>query len=40
MEENLFCPFHYFGISDVSMFGDKQIKEKKLSDRDLICLQG
>lgn len=40
MEENLLCPFHYFGISDVSMLGDKQIKEKKLSDRDFNMLTG
>ena len=24
MEENLLCPFHYFGITDLSMFGDEE----------------
>lgn len=24
MEENLLCPFHYFGITDLSMIGDKE----------------
>ena len=31
MEEDLLCPFHYFGISDISMVTDKEIKEKKLT---------
>ena len=28
MEENMLCPFHYFGITDVSLLGDKEIKSK------------
>lgn len=32
MEENMLCPFHYFGISDISMVEDKQIYAKNLSD--------
>ena len=27
MEENLLCPFHYFGISDLEMIGDRDKKE-------------
>lgn len=34
MEENLLCPFHYFGISDISMLDDKQIKAKQLDVKD------
>lgn len=34
MEENLLCPFHYFGISDISILDDKQIKTKQLNARD------
>ncbi|MDF2540065.1 MAG: hypothetical protein K0S76_3086 [Herbinix sp.] len=34
MEENLLCPFHYFGISDISMLDDKQIKTKQLDAKD------
>jgi superfamily II DNA or RNA helicase/HKD family nuclease len=34
MEENLLCPFHYFGISDISMLDDKQIKVKKLETKE------
>lgn len=26
MEENMLCPFHYFGITDVSLLGDKEIR--------------
>lgn len=29
MEENLLCPFHYFGISDIAMLGDKQVNTKR-----------
>ena len=28
MQENMLCPFHYFGITDVSLLGDKEIKSK------------
>lgn len=34
MEENMLCPFHYFGISDISVIDDKQIKTRRLADRD------
>lgn len=34
MEENMLCPFHYFGISDISILGDKHIKSKKISPTD------
>ena len=40
MEENLLCPFHYFGISDVSILDDKQIKTKKMTERDFNILTG
>lgn len=40
MEENLLCPFHYFGISDISMMDEKQIKSKKLSEGDFNRLTG
>lgn len=38
MEENLLCPFHYFGISDISLLDDKQIKTRKLDAKDFIQL--
>ena len=34
MEENMLCPFHYFGISDISMLDDKQIKTKNITEKD------
>ncbi len=34
MEENLLCPFHYFGISDLSLIGDEKSKGRKLSVED------
>ena len=40
MEENMLCPFHYFGISDISLLGDKEIKAKKMTDRDFNVLTG
>ena len=40
MEENMLCPFHYFGISDISMMDDKKIKAKKISERDFNQLTG
>ena len=40
MEENMLCPFHYFGISDVSLLSDKQIHTKKMSERDFNMLTG
>lgn len=38
MQENLLCPFHYFGISEVSLLNDKQISAKKLTDNDFNML--
>lgn len=40
MEENFLCPFHYFGISDVSLIDEKQIKAKKITERDFNLLTG
>ncbi|MDO4453797.1 MAG: DEAD/DEAH box helicase [Eubacteriales bacterium] len=40
MEENLLCPFHYFGISDLSILDDKQLKSRKMTDRDFNLLTG
>jgi superfamily II DNA or RNA helicase len=40
MEENMLCPFHYFGISDISMMDDKQMKAKNISERDFNQLTG
>lgn len=34
MEENILCPFHYFGIHDLSLIDEKQLKSKKLRDYD------
>lgn len=38
MEENLLCPFHYFGISDLSLVSDVQSKSAKISQRDFNIL--
>ncbi len=40
MEDDLLCPFHYFGISDVSMVADSDIKAKKISEKDFNMLTG
>ena len=40
MEEDLLCPFHYFGISDVSLLNDKQVGARKMTDRDFNMLTG
>lgn len=34
MEENMLCPFNYFGISDISMIDDKQLKSRKMTEGD------
>ena len=34
MEEDMLCPFHYFGISDISMVDEKAIKARSLTERD------
>ena len=38
MEENLLCPFHYFGISDLSLVSDGQSKGKTISERNFQIL--
>lgn len=40
MEENLLCTFHYFGISDISLVDEKQLKSRKMTDRDFNLLTG
>ena len=40
MEENMLCPFHYFGITDVSLLGDKELKSKKLTESSFNQLVG
>lgn len=40
MEENFLCPFHYFGISDLAIINEKEMKSKKLTDRDFNLLTG
>ena len=34
MEENMLCPFNYFGISDISTIDDKKLKSRKMTDLD------
>ena len=36
----MLCPFHYFGITDVSLLGDKEIKSKKLTESSFNQLVG
>lgn len=38
MEEDILCPFHYFGISDVSLVEEKLLKSRKMTDRDFNLL--
>ena len=38
MEEKFLCPFHYFGINDVSLADEKQIKSKKITEKDFNLL--
>ncbi len=38
MEEDLLCPFHYFGISDLSLIGDSKGKKRQLSAEDFNLL--
>ena len=40
MEEDILCPFHYFGISDISLVEEKQLKSRKMTDRDFNLLTG
>lgn len=34
MEDDLLCPFHYFGISDIAVVDDKTMRKKELADTD------
>ncbi|MDE6890416.1 MAG: DEAD/DEAH box helicase [Lachnospiraceae bacterium] len=34
MEENMLCPFHYFGISEVAVVEEKEVKARKISIKD------
>ncbi|MDY2628530.1 MAG: DEAD/DEAH box helicase [Lachnospiraceae bacterium] len=38
MEEDMLCPFHYFGISDLSMIDDRKSKGRRLSKQDFNLL--
>ena len=38
MEENMLCPFHCFGISDISSVDDKVIHSKKIREADFNIL--
>ena len=38
MEDDLLCPFHYFGISDIAIFDEKISSEKKLLEKDFNSL--
>ncbi|MCR4779195.1 MAG: DUF3427 domain-containing protein [Lachnospiraceae bacterium] len=38
MEEDLLCPFHYFGISDISLLTDEQVMAKKITEEDFNML--
>ena len=38
MEENMLCPFHYFGISDLSMIGDGKVRNKTITTQDFNLL--
>lgn len=40
MQEDLLCPFHYFGITDVSLLADKEIKSRNLEAREFNQLVG
>ena len=40
MEEKFLCPFHYFGISDVSFVDERQMKAKKITEKDFNLLTG
>ncbi len=38
MEENFLCPFHYFGITDVSLVDEDKIKSKRIDEKDFNLL--
>ncbi|WP_026653677.1 DUF3427 domain-containing protein [Butyrivibrio proteoclasticus] len=38
MEENMLCPFHYFGINDISLEYENEIKSKDIGKRDFRLL--
>lgn len=33
MEDNLLCPFHYFGISDITLLDDKIVSARNISEK-------
>ena len=38
MEEDLLCPFHYFGITDLALIGDEKTHARKLTEREFNIL--
>ena len=40
MEEDMLCPFHYFGLSDISMIDDSKTKIRNLDQKDFNLLTG
>lgn len=40
MEEDILCPFHYFGISDVSLVEEKELKSRKMTEKNFNLLTG
>ena len=38
MEDDLLCPFHYFGISDITLLDDKAFKSRTLTEKDFYQL--
>ena len=40
MEENMLCPFHYFGISDISLVDDSKTKIRNLNQNEFNLLTG
>lgn len=38
MEDDLLCPFSYFGISDIALIEEKELKKKKLKPKDFNLL--
>ena len=40
MEEDMLCPFHYFGLSDISMIDDSKTKTRNLDQKDFNLLTG
>ena len=38
MEDDLLSPFHYFGISDITLLDDKAFKSRTLTEKDFYQL--